>query len=80
MRGNIRSHLLIRNPQTGTLGLSAEDHGLLARLAGSVILTPPHGQVDFDIAASAFRLLLEVVGEMLRVFPKVAVNVDQHEL
>jgi hypothetical protein len=78
--GNIRRNLPIWNPQSRPLGLAAENNRFLARAGSFLIIAPPHSQVHLDIAASPFGLLLEVVGEMLRVFPKMAMNVDQHEL
>jgi hypothetical protein len=44
-----------------------------------VILLPPDSEVDLGVPASTLGLLTEIVGEMLRVFPEVTMNVYEHE-
>ncbi len=52
---------------------------VLSQLGARAIFLPTDGQVDFDVPARAQRYLHpEIVVEVFRILPKMAVYVDQH--
>src|SRR5579862_1852808 len=75
---DVAGDLAVRHPQSGKLGFAAENNRPVARARLRRILFPAYGQVYFDISAGAAGLRLEVFGKMRRIFPVMAVDVNQH--
>ena len=78
MRGDIVGNVLVIDPQPGEACLAAEDdrpHGLGG---GGPIVLVADGQIDHRARPGPAGLLAEIVREVLRKGPGVAVNVDDH--
>ena len=78
--GDVAGDVPVIDPQAAEPRLAAEDDRPdVWRRRGPVVLVT-HGQIDLDAALAPLRLLAEVAGEVARVFPDVAVDVDDHQV
>src|ERR1035438_6535534 len=73
----VRCNLIIRDPESGQGGLSAEDDGPIAFLSLRVILLPENVQVKAG-AGNSSCLLDKIVREVLGRAKEMRVNIDQH--
>lgn len=74
--GDVGGDFAVGHPEAGEFGFTAEDDRFFAAGGGGLVLIPADGEIHFYIAAGSGGLALEVVGEVLRVLPEVAVDVD----
>jgi hypothetical protein len=80
MRGHALRHVCIIHPQSGKPRLAAENHGDRFLRACIAVFVITHRQINFRIAARAVGLAAEIVIEIARIFPNVAMNVDDHKI
>src|SRR5439155_14246534 len=76
--GDVVGDVGIIDPQTAEAGFAAEDDRSHWLGGGLLIILEPHGEIDFDAGLRTTGLLAKVIGEVLRVAPGVAVDVDDH--
>src|SRR4029453_17458833 len=70
--------VLIIDPQAGETCLSTKDDGPDRLGCPSAIVLVANGQIDLHGGSRAAGLLAEIVREVAREVPSVAVNVDDH--
>src|SRR5262249_35573381 len=77
MPAYVSGDITIRHPHSGKFGLPADHDRLVASLACRAVVFPSHREIDLHVTTGALGLSEEVIVEMLRVFEKMAVYVDQ---
>ena len=76
--GDVVGDELVVYPQPATAGLAAEDDGADRDGRCRAIFLVADGEVDFLAGAGTDGLAAEVVAEMVRVGPGMAVDIDDH--
>src|SRR4051812_15437118 len=79
MRRDIVRDVAVVHPHATEPRFAAEDDRLRLRRGGGAVVFVAHDEIDFDARARPARLLPEVIAEVLRELPCVAVHVDDHE-
>ena len=79
MRRDVVRDVTIIHPRAAQLSLAAKHDCLRVGGRCGAIVFIANGQVHFHAGAGAAGLTRKVLGEILRVFPRVTVNINDHD-
>src|SRR5262249_42038054 len=79
MRGDVVGDVSIIDPGSTQPGFAAKNDGDRVVGAGGAIIFVANSEIDFDARASAPRLAGEILAEISRVSPGVAMDINDHD-